>query len=352
MNTDAAIDVADLRKSYRTGLFHRSFDALKGISFRVERGEVFGLLGPNGAGKTTFIKVLLGIVRKSGGTAALLGRPAGDRTSRIHVGYLPENLKIARHHTAYSALDYYGQLSGVTGQVVRARQRELLERVGLADRAREPVKRYSKGMVQRLGLAQALLHSPDLLILDEPTDGLDPIGRSDVRNILLELKSQGTTVFLNSHLLQEVELVCDRVAILDQGLLRTVGSPEEIAPKRPQGVDLELALIGTESDIRAAIGHRGVSEWEVGENHDIRLHLRLTDQAAVDACIDDLRKHNVSIVGLSRRRVTLEEAFLDILASPLAGEENQPGSLPRDDEQRYEERPETRPHNDQTRDSE
>jgi ABC-2 type transport system ATP-binding protein len=331
MNTDAAIDVAELRKSYRMGLFRRSFDALQGVSFRVERGEVFGLLGPNGAGKTTFIKVLLGIVRKSGGTATLLGRPAGDRTSRVRVGYLPENLKIARHHTAYSALDYYGQLSGATGRSIRERQRELLEQVGLADRARESVKRYSKGMLQRLGLAQALLHNPDLLILDEPTDGLDPIGRSDVRNILLELKSQGTTVFLNSHLLQEVELVCDRVAILDQGLLRTVGSPEEIAPKRPQGVDLELALSGAESDIRAALGERGISKWQEGENGEIRLHLRLTDQTAVDGCVDDLRKHDVSIVDLSRRRITLEEAFLDILASPLAGEENQPESPPGDD---------------------
>jgi ABC-2 type transport system ATP-binding protein len=317
MTSAPAIDVADLRKTYRNGIFRRPFDALRGISFRVERGEVFGLLGPNGAGKTTFIKVLLGIVRRSGGAAHLLGRPAGDRLSRLRVGYLPENLSIARHHTAVSALDYYGRLSRLSGGQIRAKQDELLERVGLLERAREPVRRYSKGMVQRLGLAQALLHDPELLVLDEPTDGLDPIGRSDVRGILSELKAKGTTVFLNSHILQEVELVCDRVAILDQGVLRGVGSPEEIAPQRPQGVDLELTLCGPEDRIRAALGERGIKQWRVLEGDQYHLLIRLTDQAAVDQCVDDLRRHEVSIVDLSRHRVSLEEAFLDILANPI-----------------------------------
>jgi ABC-2 type transport system ATP-binding protein len=327
MTTAPPIEVEDLRKSYRNGLFRRPFDALKGISFRVERGEVFGLLGPNGAGKTTFIKILMGIVRRSGGTASLLGRPAGDRMSRLRVGYQPENLQIARHHTAVSALQYYGRLSGLSAKQVRSKQMDLLESVGLADRARDRVKKYSKGMLQRLGLAQALLHDPELLILDEPTDGLDPVGRSHVRTVLHERKSRGCTVFLNSHILQEVELICDRVAILDRGELRAIGSVEEITPAQPEGVELELIVAGNESDVKRALGDRGVNQWEaVAEGH-FRLLLRLLDQAAVDVCVDDMRRHGVSIVALSRRRITLEDAFLHLLNSPTGDSTKKAGRV-------------------------
>ncbi|MFM7072705.1 MAG: ABC transporter ATP-binding protein, partial [Planctomycetota bacterium] len=226
----AVIEVDGLRKTYREGwIRRRSLEVLKGLSFTVGPGEIFGLLGPNGAGKTTFIKILLGIVRASGGTATLLGHAAGSRRGRRQVGYLPENLRIARHHTGHSALDYYGWLSGLPLRVVRSRASELLPLVGLAQRASDPVSKYSKGMLQRLGLAQALLHDPQLVILDEPTDGLDPVGRSHVRNVLQQLKQRGKTVFVNSHILQEVELICDRVAILDKGLLRYVGPVHEAA---------------------------------------------------------------------------------------------------------------------------
>src|SRR5687768_3655713 len=200
-----AIEVDTLKKTYRDGLFgSRSIEALRGISFRVERGEIFALLGPNGAGKTTFIKILLGIVRKSGGSAQMLGHPAGDRRSRKHIGYLPENLRLPRHLTANTALELCGNLSGLSTREVHERRGKLLELVGLADRAGDSVKKYSKGMLQRLGLAQSLLHDPDLLIFDEPTDGLDPVARAQVRAVLLDLKSKGKTIFLNSHILQEV----------------------------------------------------------------------------------------------------------------------------------------------------
>lgn len=315
MATTPAIEVTDLRKTYRNGLFRRPFVALEGISFRVEPGDVFGLLGPNGAGKTTFVKVLLGIVRSSGGSAALLGRPPGDRLSRLRVGYLPENLRIAGHHTAETALEYYGELSGLSTRQVRAKRNELLEAVGLADRSRDRLKKYSKGMLQRLGLAQALLHDPELLILDEPTDGLDPVGRSQVRSVLQKLRAAGRTVFLNSHILQEVELVCNRVAILDRGELRAIGSVDEIAPKRPEGVELELRVAGSEAAVRAALGQRGVNRWETLPEGQHRLLLRLLDQAAVDACVDDMRRHGVSLIGLSRRRVTLEDAFLQLFSA-------------------------------------
>ena len=221
MNAAPALEIRDLCKTYREGwLFRKKFEALRGVSFQVEPGEIFGLLGPNGAGKTTIIKILLGIARKTSGEARLLGRPAGHQASRRQVGYLPEHLRMAPHHNAWTALELFGRLSGCSHRQIRVRGAELLKEVGLADRAKDALSKYSKGMLQRLGLAQALLHDPQLLILDEPTDGLDPVGRKDVRTLLTRLKEQGKTVFLNSHLLQEVELVCDRVAILDRGQLR------------------------------------------------------------------------------------------------------------------------------------
>lgn len=314
MSVDAAIEVHDLKKSYKSGLLRRRFDALRGVSLRVERGEIFGLLGPNGAGKTTLIKVLLGIVRRSGGTASLLGRPAGDRAGRARVGYLPENLRISSHHTALTALEYYGKLSGLSWAEIKSERLRLLESVGLADRTRESVKRFSKGMLQRLGLAQALLHDPEVLILDEPTDGLDPVGRSHVRNVLAELKQQGKTIFLNSHILQEVELICDRVVVLDRGLVKAQGNVQELANGNAEGVELEIVAAAAEEAVRASLGERKLTACSANSDGTHRVVLQLSDQAAVDHCIDDLRAQGISIVGLSRRRATLEDTFLKLFA--------------------------------------
>ena len=227
----AIVDVEDLAKVYRswsvTG--RRRIEALAGVSLRAHAGEVFGLLGPNGAGKTTLIKSLLGVIRPSAGHASLFGRPAGSSAARQRVGYLPESLRIDPHHTARTALRFYGRLSRMSESEIRPRIDELLELVGLRDRDRESVRRFSKGMCQRLGLAQALMHDPDLLILDEPTDGLDPVGRNDVRKIIERLRDSGKTIFLNSHILQEVELVCTRVAIMSAGRLRGIGTVDELA---------------------------------------------------------------------------------------------------------------------------
>src|SRR5262245_49491241 len=177
-----AIETHSLCKTYVEGLIRRKRqEALRGVSLRVERGEIFGLLGGNGAGKTTFIKILLGIIRRSGGDARLLGYAAGDWRGRKLIGYLPENLRVPRHLTGLTALEYYGHLSNVPTSLIRQRRGGLLEMVGLADRAKDPVRTYSKGMLQRLGLAQAMLHEPELFVLDEPTDGLDPLARSQVR---------------------------------------------------------------------------------------------------------------------------------------------------------------------------
>ncbi len=313
MDSSLAIDVDALSKTYRSGFLGlRGFAALQQVSFEVPSGQIFGLLGPNGAGKTTVIKVLLGIVRKSAGRVRLLGQPAGSRVSRRRIGYLPENLRVASHHTAESALSYYGTLSGLPRKQARARGDQLLARVGLSGWGRTPVRKFSQGMLQRLGLAQSLLHDPDLLILDEPTDGLDPLGRNSVRELLLELRGQGKTIFLNSHLLQEVELICDQVAVLDGGKLRFVGSIDEVTARVPsEDVDLELAA--PESEVRAALDHYQPGPLRPLGVDRFRVTLRLEGQAAIDDCVDNLRQHGVSIVSIAHRRPTLEDAFLNLL---------------------------------------
>jgi ABC-2 type transport system ATP-binding protein len=311
-STAPAIEVASLAKTYRGGLFsRRRVEALKSVSFRVAPGVIFGLLGPNGAGKTTLIKILLGIVRKTGGAATLLGRPAGDRHGRRGVGYLPENHRIPRHHTGNSALEYYGSLSGLSGSEIKRRRPELLQLVGLGRWGRTPVKHYSKGMLQRLGLAQALLHDPELLILDEPTDGVDPVGRSEMRAVLQGLKERGKTIFINSHLLQEVELVCDRVGILVQGELKREAGINELTERKES--EWELTVSGPEAAIRGALALYSFQCTPSGSDQ-FQLAVRLSDQPAVDRCVDELRRQGVSIVSLGRRRDTLEEAFLDIVA--------------------------------------
>jgi len=325
MPSSAAIEVKNLKKSYRNGFFGKPFVALKGVSFRVDRGEIFGLLGPNGAGKTTLIKTVLGIIRRNGGEATLLGKPAGDRESRLRVGYLPENLRLASHHTALTALEYYGRLSGLSMSEIKANRMRLLESVGLSGRERESIKKFSKGMLQRLGLAQALLHDPELLILDEPTDGLDPVGRSHVRNVLHRLKNEGRTIFLNSHILQEVELVCDRVAIMDRGELRALGTVAEIAPQKTEGIEVELMVSGEKDAVGGALGDRVVTTWHAEGRHH-KILLPLLDQSAIDQCVDDMRRNQVSVVQLNPRRITLEDAFLDLLDQSPAPETQIPKS--------------------------
>jgi ABC-2 type transport system ATP-binding protein len=331
-NGPLAIHAHSLSKTYSEGLiFRKKFRALSDVSFNVEAGEVFGLLGPNGAGKTTFIKILLGIIRKTSGSATMMGQPAGSREGRKLVGYLPEHLRIPPHLNGYTALECYGNLSNVSNAVVRSKRDHLLELVGLADRATDRCKKYSKGMLQRLGLAQALLHDPKLLILDEPTDGLDPQARAEVRQIIRRLKGHGVTIFLNSHLLQEVEMVCDRVAILDRGQLRYSGTVSEIGDfvKDMAGV----ASTGTMLEIEVAGSPDAINEGFSGQSFEIKsregtesflVQLTVSDQAAIDHLIDNLRKNGVSIRSMLRHQVSLEDAFLQIVNDPSP--ENQIGS--------------------------
>ncbi len=278
------IQVENLTKVYGRGMLGRGgFRALDGVSLEVGRGQVFGLLGPNGAGKTTLIKILLGLVRKTDGDARIFGRPAGDAGSRRHVGYLPESHRLPPYLTG----------------------RQMLELVGMRDAADRKIREYSKGMTQRVGLAQAMIHEPELVFLDEPTDGVDPIGRAAVRQIVQSLKSAGTTVFINSHLLQEVELVCDRVVIMTKGRILREGSIEELTPRTgryrievsPQPPDLERILEG--------IG-AGFERGELG--FEIQL-----SETELDQCVDRLRAAGLSIRGILARRLNLEQAFIQLV---------------------------------------
>ncbi len=312
MSETPAIDVRQLHKKYTEGLISRkSFHALKGINLEVKRGEVFGLLGPNGAGKTTLIKTLLGIVRRSAGEAFLLGEVAGSREARRKIGYLPENLTFPAHHTATRALRFYGRLSQIPEATIRTRSAELLELVGLAGREKELARTYSKGMRQRLGLAQAMLHSPELLILDEPTDGLDPVGRSEIRRLINGLKEQGKTVFLNSHILQEVELVCDRVAILAGGKLRGVGTPNELTQQFHGALVSRVRMeLSGDATVIEKIRTIETSELEPLPDGRWQFSASVESQAEVDALVDRFRAAQISIRQLDRTRLSLEEVFL------------------------------------------
>ena len=276
------------------------------------RGRVFGLLGPNGAGKTTLVKLLLGIAFPSGGSATVLGRPPGSVAAKARIGYLPESHRYPAHLTGEQVLHHFGRLSGIRDPQRRPRVDELLRRVRLEEWRRVRLAKYSKGMLQRLGMAQALLNRPDLLILDEPTDGVDPIGRHEIRDLLLEQKERGTTIFLNSHLLSEVERLCDHVAILKDGRLVREGSVEELT--RPSATwsvqvrglraDLLPALGAAAPGLRAVPGREGSADgW-----------LEISgEQAALDGAIDALRGRGIAIAAIIPRRESLEDVFVKVI---------------------------------------
>ena len=223
-----AIETLALRKEYGRKI------ALHGLDLTVQPGEVFGFLGPNGAGKTTTVKILLGLVTPTSGAARIFGRPAGDAEARRNVGYLPENFRFHDWLSGESLLDFHARLAGVSLAERRKRIPRVLDLVGLKGRGRDRIRSYSKGMTQRIGLAQALIHEPELVLLDEPTSALDPVGRREVRDLIRSLRERGMTVFLNSHLLSEVEMVCDRVAIVDRGRVVRSGRLQDLLGGLPE----------------------------------------------------------------------------------------------------------------------
>jgi ABC-2 type transport system ATP-binding protein len=313
LSAELVIETAKVSKTYRRGFWGRnSFTALNDVSLQVPRGEIYGLLGPNGAGKTTLIKILLGIIRKSGGNATVLGHAAGSMEARRRIGYLPENHRIPRHLTALTALEYYGRLSGMSMSAIRAERMKLLEVVGLRGREKERVSGYSKGMLQRLGLAQAMLHRPDLIVLDEPTDGVDPVGRREIRDVLKQLADQGHSIFLNSHLLQEIELICSSVAILNHGKLLKTGSVRELTAALADA-PVQMQLTGDEAAVRRISDQHPGSKLRVVTAGAYELEVRISKQADLDVVVDALRQAGVSIWRLARKEQTLEEVFIGIV---------------------------------------
>ena len=291
------LETRELQKRYR------KIEALAGVTLSVKEGEIYGLLGQNGAGKTTLVKILLGITGGWQGSAFLLGEPVGTAHVRSRVGYLPEDHHFPDYHTGYSLLDFYGQLLGVPGARRRKRIAEMLEQVGIADRMYYKIRTYSKGMKQRLGIAQALLHDPEVIFLDEPTDGVDPVGRRDIRELLIELKKRGVTIFLNSHLLGEVELICDRVAIMRKGKMIREGDVASLTQTKGQFlIGLAPGQVFPISDVRTM----GYTVEPLGE----RWEVLLLEGQSVDPVIDLLRSKGLNLRHLVEKRQTLEDLFL------------------------------------------
>lgn len=307
--TNWCVDLIEVRKTYR-----RTIEALRGVNIQVGRGEIFGLLGPNGAGKTTLVKIMMTVVKPTQATGTILGRPIGHIGKLARIGYLPENHRFPPYLTGRQLLDYYAALA----KVPRGRRLEnaakWLDRLTLSRWANVRTDRYSKGMLQRLGIAQALMNDPELLVLDEPTDGLDPVGRRDVRQLLLELKSKGTTVFLNSHLLSELEMVCDRVAILIDGLVARQGTLNELTEHT---VEYRITFSGNVDPARDELESIGASV-----DRDT-LRLAGHDTNKVNAVIDILRRQRVLIEAVEPKRFSLE----DILVEAMGGSGRQPSNF-------------------------
>ncbi len=225
---ETVLEVRDLRKVFHIGFFRKRVEAVNGASFTVKRGEIFGLLGPNGAGKTTTIKAILRLIFPTAGEIRIFGRDAADREAAKRVGYMPENPYIYQYLKPMEFLDLCGRLVGIPKNARRARAEEMIDKVGIRDAVDRPIGKFSKGMMQRIGLAQALLHDPELLVLDEPMSGLDPIGRKEVRDVLLEQRSRGKTLLFTSHILSDVEMLCDRVVIMQKGRITSEGHVQDL----------------------------------------------------------------------------------------------------------------------------
>lgn len=294
------IETQELWKTYGR------IEALKGVSIRVEKGQIYGLLGQNGAGKTTLIKILLGIVKLTHGEASLLGHPAGNVGVRRRVGYLPEDHQFPNYHTGSSLMDFYGSLYGVPAAERAKRIPETLELVGIAGRMHSKIKTYSKGMKQRLGIAQALMHDPELIILDEPTDGVDPMGRREIRELMVQLKERGHTIFLNSHLLGEVELVCDRVAILQQGKLVREGTIAELTKQK--GLYVVRLAEGQEFPAEAA-ARLGYVVRPLPEQPGA-FEVAVTDGQTIDPVVSLVAERGLSLRHLVEQKQTLEDVFM------------------------------------------
>lgn len=311
-----AIRIEGLVKRFRSGWPGRPpATVLDGLSLSVREGEIFGFLGPNGSGKTTTIKVLMGLIRATAGTAEIFGKPAGDVQVRRRIGFLPEASYFYDYLTAEEFLTFYGNLSGMGRERLRSRVPYLLDMVGLAEAGTRQLRKFSKGMLQRVGLAQALIHDPELVILDEPMSGLDPIGRKQVRDLILGLRDQGKTVFFSTHIIPDVEMICDRVGVIAKGKLLTTGRVDELAGHgHTQSVEIVCQGI-TVGDI-PAIGAAAVRVLQRGP----QALIALPSPDRLDDILDVIRKHGGRLISVTPQKGSLEELFFPSSGQDAAAE--------------------------------
>lgn len=310
------VEVSNLTKIYESTSKKRSVTALKDFNLSVEEGTVFGLLGPNGAGKTTLVKILLGIVFPTLGTAKILGQSIDNYEIKKRVGYLPENHKFPPYLTGEDVLKYVGKLTGLKSNEIDSKIDGLLQLVKMEKWKRTKVKKYSKGMMQRLGLAQALINDPDLIFLDEPTDGVDPIGRKEIRDILLNLKKQGKTIFINSHLLSEVELISDRVAILNKGVLIKEGTVEDLTTEK-ETYSIQFSNEVTETTLKEVL-----EEFIIDKIKPTGFELKVNNDEELNMVIDHLRRIGVIIKSIVPVKMSLEDMFISLINESDKQKEN------------------------------
>lgn len=297
------ISMKDVRKVFKTGFFLKKVEVLKGISFEVEKGEIFGFLGPNGSGKTTTIKILLGLIFSTSGQSKIFNEDVSNVPNKRKIGFLPDSPYFYHYLTGQEFLEFYGQLFSLSANERRKKVSYLLDLVGLAKANKLQLRKYSKGMLQRIGLAQALINNPDLVIMDEPMTGLDPVGRKDVRDIILRLKEEGKTVFFSTHILSDVEMICDRIAIVVQGKIKGQGLLSDILKPAVQSVDLcirngQPALLEELQKEFGRISVQGVDAYFS------------CPEVKRDETVSRLVSRDVSIISIIPHRESLENIFM------------------------------------------
>ncbi|MEJ2195319.1 MAG: ABC transporter ATP-binding protein [Ignavibacteriaceae bacterium] len=302
-----AIETRSLSKVYVSSFGKKKVRALSELNLTINEGTIFGLLGPNGAGKTTLVKLLLEIIFPTFGTAKLLGENVDNYLLKKKIGYLPENHKYPAYLTGGEVLKYFGKLSGLNGSTLDNRIDELLESVKLSKWKKAKVRTYSKGMLQRLGLAQALINDPQIIFLDEPTDGVDPIGRKEIRDILLELKAKSKTIFLNSHLLSEVEMITDRVGILNKGILVREGTVKELTETKEE---YKITLLDESVDL----GKYSTKNMIISKAYENSFIVKVDDVRTMNLLLDKLRSDSILIKEVMLQKSTLEEMFISLIS--------------------------------------
>ncbi len=306
----AAIEILGLEKTYSVGFWRKKPKyALRPLNLTIQEGEIFGFLGPNGAGKTTTLKLLMGLIFPTAGSARILGMEVDDPLMKAQIGFLPEQPYFYDYLTARELLDYYGQLSGVDPKQRSRKVNEVLQRVGLPDAGAVQLRKFSKGMLQRVGIAQAILHDPKVVFLDEPMSGLDPMGRREVRDLMEQLKLEGKTVFFSTHILSDAEALCDRVAIINQGDLQGVGAVADLT----SSVHGKVELVWQGPAVPPALRALGAECHVTGET--VRAILSEANQ---DAAIEALRRERLRLISVTPVRTSLEDYFMQKLQPTLA----------------------------------